>query len=81
MRESGPRRGIPACACHDSILSRNGASGKPGAVHLDEVRKTSKLQLDCLSSLKGVMGALQKNVLGPLRQIGEKANGEEFEEP
>jgi len=26
--------GIPACACHDSILSRNGASGKPRAVHL-----------------------------------------------
>jgi len=25
--------GIPACACHDSILSRNGASGKPRAVH------------------------------------------------
>jgi hypothetical protein len=26
--------GIPACACHDSILSRNGASGNPGAVHV-----------------------------------------------
>jgi hypothetical protein len=25
--------GILACACHHSILSRNGVSGKPGAVH------------------------------------------------
>jgi hypothetical protein len=27
-------RGEPARSCHDSILSRNGASGNPGAVHL-----------------------------------------------
>ncbi len=34
-RPSGPLPDllrIPASACHDSILSRNGASGKPGAV-------------------------------------------------
>jgi hypothetical protein len=35
--------GKPRSACHDSILSRNGVSGKPGAVHrLIEVEGTSQ---------------------------------------
>ena len=66
--------GKPACSCHDSILSRNGASGKSGAVHL--CCSTSGRTLKISRAWGGSSRATNRTVKAPPKTGQNAAPGE-----